>query len=98
MTMKWLALIGIVALLALPIGCAGPSRVEMDYGTSVKLAKFNQVLNPEAERDLEPVTGLDGIASQKTIDRYRKDFEKPSPPPSYMFNVITGTSGTGMGQ
>lgn len=52
----------------------------MDYGTSAKLVKFNQILNPEAERNLAPVTGLDGKAAQTVIDKYEKGFEKDQPP------------------
>ena len=93
---KWLALIGMVALLGLAGACAGPTRLEMDYGTSFQLAKFNQILNPEAEKNLEPVTGLDGRAVQKTMERYRKDFEKPIPPPTYFLSLGGGLGG-GMG-
>ena len=57
--------------------CAQPSRVDKDYGRSVKQARFNQVLHPEAEKNLEPVTGLDGKAGQASIEKYRKTFEQP---------------------
>jgi hypothetical protein len=82
-------LIGLVAMFLISTGCAGPSRVEMDYGTSFKLAKFNQILNPEAEKNLEPVSGFDGPAAKNTIDKYQKDFEKPAPPPTYVLGVGT---------
>ncbi len=85
------SIIIILCLLTLGAGCTGPSpfempgpsRVEMDYGTSFKLSKFNQILNPEAEKNLEPVTGMDGQAAKATLDKYRKDFEKPPAPPTY---------------
>ena len=80
-------------------GCAGPnpekvtltppSRLEMDYGTSFKLMKFNQIANPEAEKNLEPVTGMDGQAAKATIDKYRKDFEKPAEAPAYTLSIGT---------
>jgi len=79
----WLA-VGIITLFLLSAACAGPSRVELDYGTSAKLSKFNQVLNPEAGKNLEPVTGLDGGAAKGIMEKYQKDFEKPAPPPAYM--------------
>jgi len=69
------SLIGTALLIS---GCA-PSRLEMDYGTSQKLAKFNQTLNPEAEKNLDPVVGMDGQAAQKVVEKYHKDFEKPAP-------------------
>ena len=79
------SLIGASLLIS---GCA-PSRLEMDYGTSYKLAKFNQTLNPAAETNLEPVYGMDGEAAQKVIEKYRKDFEKEAPAPIYNINMGT---------
>ena len=80
----WL-LIGIVSLLMSSAACA-PSRLEMDYGTSFQLSKFNQTLHPEAAKNLEPVSGFDGEAAKATMDKYRKSFEKPAPPPVYMLS------------
>ena len=57
--------------------CAQPSRVDKNYGRSVKDARLNQILDPEAEKNLEPVTGLDGKAAQASIEKYRKTFEQP---------------------
>ncbi len=65
------------------------SRVEMDYGTSHKLAKFNQTLNPAAEKNLKPVTGMDAQASEKVVEKYRKDFEKPAPAQNVTINLGT---------
>ena len=78
--------IGLIAVFLIFTGCAGP-RGEMDYGTSYKLAKFNQTLDSGAEKNLEPVTGFDSGAAKAVIDRYRKDFEKPTPPPTYVLGV-----------
>ena len=91
----------LLAFSLLSIGCAGlnqekvtlspPSRLEMDYGTSSNLMKFNQIANPEAEKNLEPVTGLDGQAGKATLDKYRKDFEKPAEAPAYTLSIGTET-------
>jgi hypothetical protein len=80
-------LIGVVGIFLISVSCAGPTRLEMDYGTSFKLAKFNQTLNPEAEKNLEPVTGFDGGAAHATMERYQKGFEKPTPPPVYTLTI-----------
>jgi len=77
------ALIGAMILIS---GCA-PSRLEMDYGTSHKLTKFNQALNPGAENNLEPVVGMDGQAASNVMDKYRKDFEKPAPAQNVTINL-----------
>jgi PBP1b-binding outer membrane lipoprotein LpoB len=73
------------------VGCA-PSRVEMDHGMSYNLAKYNQIQNPDAEKNLKPVEGLDGKAANATVEKYRKDFEKPTPAPAATFSVGSGTS------
>jgi len=78
------ALVGVTFLLA---GCSTQSRLEMDYGTSHKLSKMNQTLDPKAEKNLEPVYGLDGTVAQKVVDKYGKEFEKPAPPPAYIINL-----------
>jgi hypothetical protein len=82
-----IVLIGIVAAFSLVFGCA-ESRVAMDYGTSYQLQKYNQTLNPEAEKNQAPVTGIGGQAAQNTVDKYQKSFEKEtSTTTSYQFNV-----------
>ena len=91
----------LLAFSLLSIGCTGPnqekvtlsppSRLEMDYSTSFNLMKFNQIANPEAEKNLEPVTGFDGQAAKATLDKYRKDFEKPAEAPAYTLSIGTET-------
>jgi hypothetical protein len=84
-------IISLIFTVGLLISCAAPTRVEMDYGTSYKLQKFNQTANPEAEKNLAPVQGLDSQASTNAINKYHKEFEKQEKAPSYIFNM--GNSG-----
>ena len=88
---RYFLFIGLVTLTFILWGCAGSSRLEMDYGTSFKLLKLNQISNPDAEKNSEPVAGLDGKAAQASIEKFRKDFEKPAPPTPYSFSI--GISG-----
>ena len=87
--MEYMMFIGMIAALSLTIGCAWQeSRVAMDYGTSFQLQKYNQTLNPEAEKNQAPVTGMSGQAAQAAIDKHNKGFEKEaSTTTSYQFNV-----------
>jgi len=87
MAKRGFLLIGLAGIFLISVSCAGPSRVEMDYGTSYKLAKFNQILNPEAEKNLEPVTGFDGGAAEATIERYRKGFQEKTQAPVYSISI-----------
>ncbi len=69
--------------------CTHLSRLDKDHGRSVKQSRVNQVLHPEAEKNPEPVTGLDGKAAQANIEKYRKAFEQPREVPQPV--VQTGT-------
>ncbi len=68
-------ILSITLAIFLLSACAAPTRLDKDYGKSVKQARINQILDPEAEKNLEPVTGMDGKAAQASIERYRKTFE-----------------------
>jgi len=64
-------------------GCAGnvpeAQRVDylnMNFGKSLETAKNNQILNPDAGKNLEPVVGLNGEAAEHGVDKYKKSFEK----------------------
>ena len=81
-------LIGSIFICLTLASCVGPSRLEVDYGTSHKLATFNQVLDPDAEKNLESVEGFDGNAARRVVEKYEKDFEKPVPPPTYLLGTI----------
>jgi len=86
LTCMLVAFAGIMAMIL--TGCAtGPTRLEADYGTSYNLAKSQQMLNPAAEKNLEPVYGFDGRAAAATAGRYREMFEKPPPAPTYVIPV-----------
>lgn len=91
MLRKYLVVIGFLPVFLILQNCAGPGRLETDFGTSSKLMKVNQVWDPEAEKNIEPVTGFDGKAAQANIEKFRKDFEKPAPPTPYTLSI--GISG-----
>lgn len=96
MSGKIALLLSIFFMVFMLVGCAGESRLKMDYGASYNLAKFNQTLNPDAEQDLEPVEGFDGEAGKATVDRYQKSFERPATPPSYAISIGSIARGAGI--
>lgn len=83
---KKLMLIVALALTLLITGC-GMTRLERDFGTSHKLARFNQTLNPEAEKNLAPVVGMSGQAAQHVVEKYNREFEKVTVAPVYSINI-----------
>ena len=90
MIKKILVVIGLIASLSVVAGCTSwmqPGRVETDWGTAYKLSIFNQTLDPEAEKNVEPVIGLGGAEANLNMERYRKGFEKEITRPTYILNV-----------
>jgi hypothetical protein len=79
------------AAITLLGGCY--SRIDADFGTSFKLAKYNQIYNLDAEKNLEPVYGLDAVAVQGLMGKYHAGFRAKKPATSYVFSI--GDIGTG---
>ncbi len=93
MVRRWLFIFGGTGLLFFLMSCATASRLETDFGNSVRLSKTNQIYSPEGEKNVEPVYGLDGKAADANVEKYQKDFEKsPAPVPS---TLTIGISGSG---
>jgi hypothetical protein len=89
-----LILLGLVAALSITCGCGGKtlcvwSETTLDYyrGRSYETAKYNQIVNLEAGRNLEPVDGLNGQAGAAAVNKYRKSFEKKAEQQSYTLNI-----------
>ena len=70
--MKNLSITIVTAIIA--IGCFGcaqfnladtESQLDKNWGRSFESAKYNQILNPEAEKNLDPVEGLSGTYTEK---------------------------------
>jgi hypothetical protein len=70
-------------MLILFAGCSGPGQLyreetalDQNWGRSVETAKFNQILDPEAGKNLKPVEGLSGVAAGHTVDKYETSFKE----------------------
>jgi type IV pilus biogenesis protein CpaD/CtpE len=88
-TLRTLAVLAGLGAALLLTGCADTrqTRVERDMGTSQRLAVFNQTLNPEAGKNLEPVEGIDSQAADRVMDKYRTSFEKPAKAGDVTINI-----------
>ena len=49
-------------------------KKETKMGVAFQAAKSNQILNPDAGKEPEPVQGLDGQAAESAMDAYRGSF------------------------
>jgi len=89
MQKRYLIVIGLVVVLAGAAGCANTqySRGPMVLGDSFLAARNNQILNPEAWKNLEPPRGLGGWTAEIVMDKYRKDFEKKQGPNVYAISI-----------
>jgi len=68
--------LGTLALFAVATmsGCAASTTPQTDarHGEAMTMLKAQQTINPEASRNTDPVTGLDGKAAKVAIDKYYK--------------------------
>lgn len=74
------------AAIILMSGCAA-SRLDADFGTSYKLAKINQIMNPNEEKNLAPVEGIEGTVAEIVMDNYKAGFKEKAPAANYIFTV-----------
>jgi hypothetical protein len=82
MLKKHFVIIGILAALLFS-ACGTRSNLfqrdfmlEKNWGRSYETAKYNQILNPDAGKNLDPVIGLDGQASDFNMEKYKSGFKE----------------------
>lgn len=70
---------GIVAVMmvGLMVGACAPTTISPNWGTAYQNMRAQQVLNPMAGEQLDPVEGQDGRVSATAMEAYRKNFEHP---------------------
>ena len=84
------------AMLALFAGCSssGPvheeTLLDKNWGRSVETAKYNQILNPDAGKNLTPVEGFNGKAADNSVKKYENSFKKET----MQENMSTSTTST----
>jgi len=82
MVKKSLLIIGVIAAVSIISGCNGTTTYRKDstlnrnWGRSYETAIYNQMVNPDADKNLEPVVNLDGIASEHNSLKYKNSFKK----------------------
>ena len=83
------------AVLALSLSaCTTPATPVYDarFGEAVRQAQALQTLNPDAGRNDDPVTGIDGASGKSAIDRYQESFKTP-PQTFEIFQIGGGLQG-----
>ena len=93
MIIRKILILTAVTALVVVLGCTSQpglrqqTLLEKNWGRSFETAKYNQILNPEAGRNVAPVEGLDGIAAEANTAKYRQGFTSETPPPVYDINL-----------
>ncbi|WAC06616.1 MAG: hypothetical protein OS130_10160 [Thermodesulfobacteriota bacterium] len=89
-------LVIIVAAIAVFSGCACQKDLSAEnWGRSFELAKYNQYLNPEAGKNLEPVEGLNGWAADAVMAGYQESFKGGGKGPQSVNLNLGSISGIG---
>lgn len=71
------------AVLFAAAGCVSLTpNLDSHFGEAVNLAKAQQTLNPDAWRNTDPVTGMDGKAAKSAYAEYQKSYRTPEPQPN----------------
>jgi len=79
--------------LAALAGCTTTTpHLDSKFGHAVNAAKAQQTLNPEASKNTDRVTGIDGTPAKESVDRYHDTFKAP-PPTFNVININTGGQG-----
>jgi hypothetical protein len=78
------------------VGCVNPAPVLDDnLGKAVNAAKAQQIINPDASLNTDPVAGVDGLAADAAMSRYHRSFVQPAVTPN-VFTIGVGTGAGGM--
>lgn len=97
--MKPIRLALVLAGMAVLAGCATSAtpRYDSAFGESVRQARALHVINPEAGRNTDPVTGIDARAGRASYERYQDSFRAP-PSTFEVLGIGGSTLGSGSGQ
>ncbi len=82
MLKRCLIIIGIISIMSVMLSCSGTTPahkqtlLERNWGRSIESMRYMQMLNPEADKNLDPVLGLDGNASDHNINKYQESFKE----------------------
>lgn len=89
-TYKSLLLSALVVVLS---GCASTTpNLDSRFGEAVNSAKADQIVNPDASQNTDPVAGVDGKAAKAAVDRYHESYKNPPATPVFTIGV-GGSSG-----
>ena len=76
MLKKSLIIVGIIFAVSMLPACSGTDTLsQQNWGKSYETAAYNQMLNPDADKIINPVDSLDGQAAENDLQSYRDGFK-----------------------
>lgn len=75
------------------VGCSTTPNWDARFGDPVRVIAAQQIIDPDASRNADPVKGIDGKAAQGTMGEYQKSFTKPEPQTTSFSIGVGGQSG-----
>lgn len=79
-------------LLTVLAGCASVTpNYDAKFGDAVREAKLKMTINPDAGKNPDPVSGMDGKSAREAIANYQLTYR--SPPPAVNVINIGGSIG-----
>ena len=83
--------------LLLATGCSHVTpNYDARFGDAVRDAKKKMTLNPNAGKNGDPVTGMDGRAARESMQQYHESYKTP-PPATNVINIGGPIGGQGGG-
>ena len=82
-------IVAVIFMITFAFAGCGHDNLKKNWGSAYNSAKQNQIANPDASKNLEPVVGLDGAAAEKAMKDYQQgscDKEKDT-----TYNLRLGT-------
>jgi hypothetical protein len=72
-------------------GCVATSPDwDARFGEAARTIAAQQVIDPDASRNADPVAGIDGKAAQGAMREYAKSFTQPEPQPNVLSISVGG--------
>lgn len=72
MSNKYAFIVVVLVLTSFAFTACGHDTLKKNWGSAFKSAKQNQIANPDASKNLEPVVGLDGAVAERAMEDYQQ--------------------------
>ena len=82
MLFRCLSLMAIISTMSVVLSCSGTTSAQKEtlldrnWGRSLEGIRYMQMVDPETNKNVDPVLGSDGNASVNNVDKYHNSFKE----------------------